>query len=117
MTLDLTKPAMTRDGREVELLTTKGRGAYPIVGYILYCEFPSCWKLCGRNSEHTEGDWDLVNVPEPPRVMDFWMNVYPLSISGVHRSKEFAEANKDGERLACIHIRYTEGKGAEIIND
>ena len=117
MTLDLTKPVQTRDGQPVEIITTKGRyPEFPIVGYIGSSEYLELWALDGSN-RNVRGRADLVNVPKPKRVVDFWVNAYPLSISGVHLSKKLAEINKTGERLDCVHIRYTEGKGAEVIND
>ena len=118
MTLDLTKPVQTRDGRPVKLITPRERNPeFPVTGYIGTLPYVDMWTLDGRFIPERPNCHDLINIPDPKRVVDFWVNVYPLSISGVHLSKELAEINKTGERLDCIHIRWTEGKGAEVIND
>ena len=119
MTLDLAKPIMTRDGQPVEIITTKGRyPEFPIVGYIGSSEYLELWALDGSN-RNVRGRADLVNVPEPKRVMDFWVNVYPDNRGDVatHSTKEDATRWADDTRIDCIHIRWTEGNGAEIVND
>ena len=65
--LDLTKPVQTRDGRPVTLLTTCGRGDYPIVGYIGDDMNISVWMDDGRVCTYMYGlnsPRDLVN-PAP----------------------------------------------------
>lgn len=41
-------PFCTRDGKSVEILTTKGRGMFPIVGYFEKGEHPECWRSKGQ---------------------------------------------------------------------
>ena len=121
MTLDLTKPMQTRDGQPVEIITTKGRyPKFPIVGYIGSFEYLELWALDGSNRV-AQGRAELVNVPEPQRVVDFWVNVYPNNFDSprpfAHWTKDAADACVRENRTACIHIRWTVGKGAEVIND
>ena len=119
MTLDLTKPVQTRDGQPVKIITTEGRyPEFPIVGYIGSSEYLELWALDGSNRMTRRCD-DLVNVPEPKHVVDFWVNVYPDNRADVatHSTKKDATHWADDMRIDCIHIRYTEDKGAEIIND
>mgnify|MGYP001600518957 FL=1 len=119
MTFDLAKPIMTRDGQPVEIITTKGRyPEFPIVGYIGSSEYLELWALDGSN-RNVRGRADLVNVPEPKRVVDFWVNVYPDYRGNVatHTTKEDANYWADDTCADCFHIRWTEGKGAEVIND
>ena len=117
MTLDLTKLVMTRDGRKVELITTSGREPYSIIGYV--DDGVVEWKNDGRRLSSHETRMDLVNVPEPKRVVDFWVNVYPYNYTNVatHSTKEDATHWADDTRIDCIHIRWTEGNGAGIVND
>ena len=127
MTLDLTKPAMTRDGQPVEIITTKGRyPEFPIVGYIGSSEYLELWALDGSNRTarfvaSAFAGADLVNVPEPKRVVDFWVNVYPNNFDSYrplsYLSKDAADQCVRENRIACVHVRWIEGKGAEVIND
>ena len=121
MTLDLTKPVQTRDGQPVEIITTKGRyPEFPIVGYIGSSEYIELWALDGSN-RNVRGRADLVNVPEPKRVVDFWVNVYPNNFDSYrplsYLSKDAADQCVRENRIACIHVRWIEGKGAEVVND
>lgn len=70
MTLDLTKPVQTRDGRKVRILCTDDRGNYPVIGII---ECPDkvedeleTWTLSGKAIAWEDGDAvdDLINVPD-----------------------------------------------------
>lgn len=67
MTLDLSKPVQTRDGRPVRILCTDARKAlYPIIGLIQYqdgSEALSTWADGGVYNLPKESAWDLVNVP------------------------------------------------------
>ena len=75
MTLDLTKPVQTRDGRAVRILATDIKSDAPIVAAIqifkndekVYC-YKANGNLLGSIYENL---LDLVNVPETK-----WMNVY-----------------------------------------
>lgn len=65
MSLDLSKPVRTRDGRPVKVLTTTAKGAFPIIGYIDGTVYLALWGNAGeyyRNPEE-KNDTDLVNVP------------------------------------------------------
>ena len=119
MTLDLTKPVQTRDGVNVELINTRGREPYPILGYIGDSSTIVGWQSNGRRPSSHETTVDIINVPEPKRVVDFWVNVYPDNRGDVatHTTKEDATRWADDTRIDCIHVRWTEGKGAEVIND
>ena len=119
MTLDLTKPCMTRDGLKVEFITTSGREPYQLIGYVGDGSSIVEWRRDGKRLPSHETQMDLINVPEPKRVVDFWVNVYLGKRGDVatHSTKEGATRWADDTCIDCIHIRYTEGKGAEVIND
>lgn len=65
--IDWNKPIQTRDGRPVEILSVKGRGERPVVGYMYVLDDEiETWEAdgtyCGDEMKHL----DLVNVPDAP---------------------------------------------------
>lgn len=78
----------TREGSDVELLSTCGRSEYPVVGYIDCQTVPDCWDWDGRN--YCASECDLVEVREPREwtiQVDADGKVYPHSmlVTGVHQ--------------------------------
>lgn len=66
--LDLTKPLQTRGGRAVELISVKGRGVYPLVGYVGDSDAVEVWTATGRWNENKPlSALDLVNVKHADR--------------------------------------------------
>ena len=102
---DFTKPVQTRSGLPVTIITTEGRGYYPIVGYIGDCTHPDAWPKDGI-SKHGYYD-DLINVPEK-RVMYANMNFNHCSY--LYSSRKVADANAAPQRIACIRVEYLEGQ-------
>ena len=114
--IELGKEYKTRDGREVVILATNGRGKYPIIGQIL-----------NKNGEWELHTWtadgfaysncslslgDLIEV-KPTRVFERWLNVYANEVITTHCSRAMADVNSAKARIACLHIRqeYREGDG------
>lgn len=67
MIFDPTKPVQTRDGSKVELITIKGRGNAPIIGYLGEDISLSRWGLDGTFRPELgphKCNSDLINVPE-----------------------------------------------------
>lgn len=62
MTLDLTKPLQTRDGRKVEIITTKGREPYQVLGYIA--------GMTGVCEWTQNGDYRLGMAPAPENLIN-----------------------------------------------
>lgn len=91
--ISMNKKYQTRDGRPVELVTTNGRGKWPVMGYIGANEFFTAWDLDGSHvGSGVTDSLDLVEA-RPKRVM--WLNVYPDDEVLAHDSREDAEG---GER-------------------
>lgn len=117
--IDFTKPIRTRDGRAVEILTTKARGLYPVIGNVEGEKGTDSWKVDG-STYHSDAPApiDLVNVPQKYRV---WANCYrPIGIDGdtlegatlrAHDSRKSADVFKGHDRVACIEIEFAEGQG------
>ena len=116
MTLDLTKLVMTRDGLKVEFITTSGREPYQLIGYVGDGSSIVEWRRDGKRLPSHETQMDLINVPEPKRVVDFWLTAHEGGNLWTHVTLEEA-AQFTCNLIATIHIRWTEGKGAEVIND
>ena len=113
--IEMGKEYKTRDGREVVILATNGRGPYPIVGQILK---PSGewrhanWSNDGRIIHDSNSrDGDLIEV-KPVRVYERWHSMYADGSYITHNTCESAAGNWSG-RIACLHIRqeYREGDG------
>ena len=90
----------TRDGRKAEIITTKGRGAWPIAGYI--------GESCDLHVWHGNGAFiwtghpaDLI-LPPAPRV--YYANGYAGAIRGHHKSAEAARTNRSPDWLALYRI-------------
>ena len=104
---DFTKPVQTRSGLPVTIITTEGRGVYPIIGYVDDSTLPAGWSKDGRDGAHySDYSYDLINIPEK-RVMliHFYIeddgNVFPSEKS----SSKFA-----CKKIASRRVEYTEGQ-------
>lgn len=70
--VDFTKPVQTSDGRPVEIITTKGRAPYPVIGYVDDNSMPISWTIRGRQySDESPSANDLINVPEK---REYWVD-------------------------------------------
>lgn len=108
--------AQTRDGRPVTIITMMGRTPWPLVGYIDDSPKPHTWgrdgMFCGPTG--LRGSLDLVNIPEPKRSGEVWVNIYPGGIAhyvcGTRLEADQAAADT---RIACVRVPWTEGEGLE----
>jgi hypothetical protein len=66
MMLDFNKPIQTRDGRKVEILTSKGREPYPIVFYVEGQNLPQTRPITGKSLSNIERPSDLINYEQTP---------------------------------------------------
>lgn len=58
-------PVVARKGKPIEIITVKGRGKQPVVGYVEGCDTPYSWCLNGMYSKsNTEDPWDLFFAPK-----------------------------------------------------
>jgi hypothetical protein len=116
--IDFTKPVQTRDGRPVEIITTKGRSHQPVLGYIEDNVLADYWSAGGEYiGAGTVSEVDLINVPEP---VVWWVNVYPERCGAVVQHASLAPAQKfaRGDRLALLKLAYTKGNATvEIIEE
>ena len=110
MMIDINKKYRTRDGRPVELITTRGRDKWPVMGYIGDEDQVSLWSIDGSNNSYSRLNvFDLVEA-KPKRVLS--LNVYPDDEVYAHGSREDAEGgNADDSRIACLKIEFEEGEG------
>lgn len=87
-------------------------GPQPILAIIGQDSSEEIRHYC-RNGHWNMGDnthnLDLINIPER---REGWISVYPHSVGNLHETKEQADRMAVGaQRLACIHISFTEGEG------
>jgi hypothetical protein len=114
MTLDITKPVQTRDGRSVRILCTDKKGEFPIVALVTDendKEFIGSYSSGGRYFNQGCSDNDLVNVPER---VERWLNIYPPSIKDAMPSfcstKELADNHAGPHRIGILHIIYEDAR-------
>lgn len=112
MKIDITKPVKTRDGREVEIISDKGRGGKPLHGYIVNSEIIMCWSIEGKYYLGVTSDNDLIQEPEKKTL---WVNVYRGGDGLVrgfvaHRTKEDADGQAVSDRIACVKVTYIDGQ-------
>ena len=109
--------AQTRDGRSVTLIATEGREPWPLVGYTGDDSAIHCWTATGTFWSVPPADGEfLINIPEPKRSGEIWMNQFDVMGRTVHDTRE--EADKFVEfigdkRIACVGVSWTEGEGLE----
>jgi hypothetical protein len=80
---DPTKPCRTLGGQPVEIVATKGRAAYPILGYIGDSEALTSWTKHGELLKGIQQDRDLVNTPE---VVKTYQAVYVHGVGPISSS-------------------------------
>ena len=103
--IDYTKPVQTVSGEPVEIITTKGRGKYPIVGYIASSWDLRTWTKYGTGVIGNLGATDLINVPEKPKTIVRYVILYD------DESMQIAKNSSDRgiNCIACKRVEITEG--------
>jgi len=92
----------TRYGRRVEIITTKGREPFPVVGYHDDNGMPVNWTAEGRWwADCSEHESDLI-LPPAPRV--YYASAYPEGVLYWHASLESARKNHSNGWLALYKI-------------
>jgi hypothetical protein len=112
--IDINKQYRTRDGLEVRIYATDGRGIYPVHGAVKVEDgwIPYSWKKVGV--EGVNNARDLIEI-RPRHKRTVWVNVYEQSTS-IWDSKEHADsraARASCDRIACIKVDldFEEGEG------
>ena len=112
--IDKNKQYRTRDGREVRIYATDGKGPASVVhgavnagdGWV-----PHSWYADGMYRYGQNGT-DLIEVR--PRIQrEVWVNVYHSAGVFVYNSKDEADASASSTRIACVKltIDVEEGEG------
>ena len=110
--------AQTFEGNPVTLIFTNGREPWLLGGYEGNTAVSvSLW--------HKDGSFlpsydpcihDLINIPEPKRSGEVWVNIYAIE-SAMHfngyTTEEQADYNALPKRIACVRVPWTEGEGLE----
>lgn len=117
--LDLTKPIKCRDGVVPTIYCTDAPGQYPIHGRLPGYNQPVCWRSDGRyRADGEEGQYDLVNVPEPLVV---WLNIFEDGLTTTYKTKESAKAWANTacglHKKRCIGRHKIEIKNPEGFDD
>jgi hypothetical protein len=113
--IEMGKEYRTRDGYEVVILATNGRGLYSVVGQINdgVDWVHENWTADGTVFiDRRYSPRDLIEV-KPVRVLEGWFNADKAGVAGFFSSRENADQFACDSRIACLHIRqeYTEGDG------
>lgn len=104
MKIDITKPLKTRDGRNVTIISDKGRHPkHPIMGYIGEDTNLSFWTAEGAFFADEQSNRDLIHLEEG------YFNIYPANAC-MHPTRTMANAKASPDRLACIKVSYTVGQ-------
>jgi hypothetical protein len=114
--IEMGKEYRTREGREVVILATNGRGLYSVVGQT---NDGVDWVHENWTADGTVfidrrcSPGDLIEV-KPVQVFERWVNIHHDGSSSSYRKREDADAfATEMGRIACLHIRqeYREGDG------
>jgi hypothetical protein len=101
--VDWDKPIQTRDGREVTLVSMKGRGLFPVLYYVgadeelRTCGMDGNFYVKGLEQSH----YDIINKPQK---IEYWVNVYPTGPSMPYNSRVDADDHASIRRTACIKV-------------
>jgi len=92
----------TRDGRKVEIISTKGREPFPVVGYVGTSGHLEMWTPEGSSlTDGDKRDSDLI-LPPAPRV--YYLNRYERQIVGDYQSAEEARLHRSQSWLTLYKI-------------
>lgn len=117
MTIDFTKPLQTISGENVEIITLKGRGKYPILGFVGEFEHICSWDNKGIFYDKNRPHNNLMNVP--PQKISGFINIFrdahtdeltcddELFATRIKADRSYKEFHV---RIACIKIEYAEGQ-------
>ena len=114
--IDINKTYRTRDGREVRIYATDGRGGTAIHGAIKISSgdwLQESWWSSGQLLTSLQSDSDLIEV-RPRHKRTVWVNVYESGIIPENcSSKERADLAAACGRIACIKVEldFEEGEG------
>jgi hypothetical protein len=111
--IDFTKPLQTNGGinaQPVTLITTTGRGNYPVIGYIGDSAKPTVWTARGKKQLGLISSEDLMNVP--PQKIVRYVNCYQDDAHKgfLYESRDKADRSQAANRIACVRIEFTEGQ-------
>jgi hypothetical protein len=116
--IDFSKPVQTRDGKPVEIISTKaGFTKNLIVGYVGTETKTRSFTATGRywREDLAPHDFDLINVPEP---VVSWHNVYRGGVAYGHETHKEADKNADNCRIALLKLTYYPGHATvEIVEE
>lgn len=112
--LDLTKPLRTKKGELVTIVTTEGRGEYPVIGYIGDNDSIDRFTKEGKYyASGTTSTYDLENVPPKPLERELYVNINKVNGSlnrgGTYDSRAHADRNAHTNRVGCMKITLVEG--------
>jgi hypothetical protein len=117
--IDPNKQYRTRDGREVRILMTDGGDwGFPVIA--AYKDADNRWwplhiPADGRHCANKEVQSALDLIEVKPRIKrDVWVNIYKRrDVLGIYGSREGADANCAGGRIACVKLTIDceEGEG------
>lgn len=108
--IDFTKPVQTKDGESVEIITTNGRGMYPVLGFIGDNDAPKSFTVDGVYYTGENFSYDLENVPEKEIEIVRYYNIYPRFTSMGYASRAEADEAASSERIGCKRVAFTEGE-------
>lgn len=105
--IDFTKPVQTKDGRPLEIVTIRGRGDYPVIGFIGDSTAPSTFTADGKFFLGLENNnEDLENVPAKPVEIVRYFNIYEDFVMG-HDTRAEADAGAEADRIGCKRVVFT----------
>jgi hypothetical protein len=114
--LDLTKPVETVSGEPFVLLSTEGRGAFNIVGYVGERDYVMNFNDKGEPASNHPA-FKLRNVPAKPQEFEGYFNVYRDDDGTIYvgspndtRAEADQSADYSQTRIGCIKVKLVEGQ-------
>ena len=102
---DFTKPVQTRSGLPVTIITTKGRGTRPVIGYMDASEKLHTWCIDGSYTCASES-YDLINVPEKRVMLIHFIQTQEGNVFTATVKPELSLL----KHIATKRVEYTEGQ-------
>ena len=104
--IDLTKKYRTKDGREVTLVSDKGRGDFPILGYFEGREALATWTQDGRYTLTGNTCSDLIEVKEKKKV---WVVLFQQPNGNLYTTTHFCAESVEAQ------LKYTSAKHIKTV--
>ena len=113
--IDITKKYKTKTGLDVVLVSDKGRGEYPIIGFVEFVGYDEDVQTWTKNGVfHLGNNFNHLDLVEVKEKKVAYLNIEKIGLCGYkvlgYGSRQTADFESKENRIARIRIEYEEGQ-------